>query len=61
MVLKDDKFLCYLFLLAFLALTEHKPQWILKLLDQLTNRDVSVKIFNIFKYEEVSYPISKHR
>ena len=34
------------FLLAFLVLTVHKPQYILKVLEQLTNRNVHVKIFN---------------
>ena len=46
MVMKPEKLLCYMFLLAFLALTVHKPQEILKVLEQLTNGDVHVKIFN---------------
>ena len=44
--MKSDKLLCYMFLLAFLALIVHKPQKILKVLEQRTNRNVPVKIFN---------------
>ena len=43
--MKPKTRLCYMFLLAFLALTVHKPQQILKVLGQLTSRNVPVKIF----------------
>ena len=45
--MKPDKRLSYMFLLAFQALTMHSPQKILKCVsEQLTNRNVRVKIFN---------------
>ena len=48
MIIKPDILLCDMFLLAFLTLTVHKPQQILKVLGQgqLTNRNVPVKMFN---------------
>ena len=44
--MKPDKLLCYMFLFAFLALTLHKQQLNLECVEQLTNRNVFVKIFN---------------
>ena len=44
--MKPDKLICYMFLFAFLALTLHKEQYgIWNVLEQLTNRNVFVKIF----------------
>ena len=44
--MKPDKLLCYMFLFAFLALTLHNNNRIWNVLEQLTNRDVFVKMFN---------------
>ena len=47
MVMKPGKLLCYMFLFAFLALTLHKQNnRIWNVLEQLTNRNVFVKILN---------------
>ena len=44
--MKPDKLLCDMFLFAFLALTLHKQQWSWNVLEQLTNQNVFVKMFN---------------
>ena len=44
--MKPDKLLCCMFLFAFLALTRTNNNRIWNVLEQLTNRNVRVKIFN---------------
>ena len=58
--MNPDKVLCYVFLLAFLTLTLHKPQQILKCFGQLTTETFLLSL--IYTYDaSISISTCKHK